>query len=290
MPAAALTPAGGAQSVDELDEVDRVDAPERLELRIPGAVHFVQSGPVCPVLRALCFVSTIYVCCLVPAICRAADTIETFDPGVSDFEIYAAYDGAGLPSEDRALGAAALLGIGIVPRFSGYLAVGSAAKEDLSDAEGALALGVFGTPVDTEHFDLDLLLDVTVHGPGFSSFHVLPIAELNLDFPNFGVYLRTGGNLEGTAERDGGVSRNLSIIVNPGVYVTIRERHQLLVEYCGDVHLNDEIRYEQAGIALGYNVALSDRVELINQVSLSIPIDDGGVSAGFMVGMIAGGR
>ena len=240
------------------------------------------------VRRALCCSFIIFVCCLVSARCRAADTIETFEEGVSDFEVYAAYDGACLPSSDRTLDVSALIGIGIVPRFSGYLAVGMAADEDLSGAEGALSLGVFGTPVDTANFDLDLILDVTVHGPGFSSFHVLPIVEMNLDFSNFGFYVRTGGNLEGTTGPGGDVSRNLSVLLNPGVYVTIRERHQLLVEYCSDIHLNNEVRYEQSGLAFGYNVVLSDRVELINQVSLSIPTDGEEVSVGFMVGVIAG--
>ena len=225
---------------------------------------------------------------LTSAACRAADTLETFDPGVSDFEIYAGYDGIGRPSADGTMGTASLLGIGIIERFSGYLSVAAASAADLSNAEGVLSTGIFGTPVDTPHFDLDLLLDVTVHGPGLSSIHILPILELNLDFSRFGFYFRGGGNFEGTPSSGptGGTDRNLSILLNPGAYVLIGERHQLLVEYDAAVMLTGAGGYEQGGIALGYNITLSDRVELINQVSVGLPNNEDDISAGLVVGII----
>lgn len=234
-----------------------------------------------------CFGAAAGLCvCAVCGNCFAADTIETWEPGFSDFEIYAGYDGIGRPQAERSMAALSVIGVGIVPRFSGYVSVAAGAGEDLSNAEAALSIGVFGTPVDTRYFDLDLLLDVAVHGPGLSSIHILPMAEMNLDLRNFGFYFRTGGNLEGTTAPDGAVTRSLSVLLNPGAYVILAERHQLLIEYDGAVLLNGDGGYEQGGVAFGYNVTLSDRVELINQLYLGIPTDGTDVFGAAAMGII----
>jgi hypothetical protein len=63
----------------------------------------------------------------------------------------------------------------------------------------------------------------------------------------------------------------------------------VLVEAVGLLHFASAEapqRWESCGLALGYNHVLSERLELVTQVSLS-PGDDGLVALGLLVGFVA---
>lgn len=235
---------------------------------------------------------------LAPA-ARAADTIETWDPGAADVEVYLGYDGVGAPAGDRQVFGDVVLGYGIVPGLSAYLAASLHADGVFAGGQADLALGAFGTPLDTDHVDLDLILDVSAGGAGFSEFRLTPTLELNLDaepdLASWGGYVRLGLPLFGQSRAAGTEVGHeheavFSVEVNPGVYVSAADDHQIFLEVDAALHpfaVAGERQVELGGLALGWNVALADEIELISQVYLDLPQDDEPVAFGAVVGFIA---
>ncbi|MCP4676246.1 MAG: hypothetical protein GY854_12200 [Deltaproteobacteria bacterium] len=251
--------------------------------------HFV-------IIVAALFVASI---CYHPSVSEAADTVETWDKGATDLDFYLGFDGIGLDKYEKSIYGDIMLGYGLIDRFSAYLGTTLQANEYFSDGSGNVYLGVFGTPVETDHFDLDLFLDISLGGPDFNEFQVAPSIELNLDLDpemrTFGFYIRAGSPIYGhdlTTEEEPDIPRyetTLHIETTIGAYYTIVERHQIFGEYDMGFHPNpieEEHTVDVGGVALGYNVTLSDAIELINQVYLDIPQDGEDISFGVMAGFI----
>lgn len=236
----------------------------------------------------------------------ALDTTEPYELGASDFEFYLGAEGLGLRKYETALHADFFAAYGLTKRLSGYFGVDIQANEHLGAGEAALGFGIFGTPLDTEHVDLDLLLDASIAGAGLTSFALTPGFELNFDLqPDlalWGVYLRSGFAL---SARDESVSDDaatptvneekrkytptLDIRTALGTYWTVKAGHQLFLQTDATVHLNKDRalrRFELGNLALGYNVEIHEAIELINQISLDIPQGKERASAGFMSGII----
>jgi len=253
---------------------------------------------------------------------EAADTTETFDPGVSDFEFYMGYDGIGLEKYEGTLYAEALLGIGFMDRFSGYLAVAGESNEIFSNGGGGVSLGIFGTALDTDHVDMDLFLDASF---STDSFGLTPALEINFDLqPDlavWGLYIRIEENLSGRDETEEPEDAPLSckeqvspqggksIVCTPlatddpkasyafapstgltfGTYYTVSDGHQLLLEFDMSLANNpadDEDTLEVGGLALGYNVVLSDSIEMANQLFFDLPQNGEDFSIGIGTGLI----
>jgi hypothetical protein len=229
----------------------------------------------------------------VPGGARAADTTETFDPGAADVELYLGMDGLGVHALDRAVLGDMLLGYGVAERFSVYLATTLEANGYLAESAPELRLGAFGTPVDTETFDLDLLLEVA---GADGRMRVAPGLELNLDLDTVaapvGLYLRAALPLDGEEHDHGDGTTSFrtghSFELNPGLRWTVAEGHEVLAEYALALipgRDGESDAWENGGAALGYNVVLSDTIELVSQASLA-PFDDRW-AAGLLVGFIA---
>lgn len=244
----------------------------------------------------------------------AADTTETFDVGATDFEFYLGMDGFGLEKYEKSIYSEVLAGFGLMDRFSGYIAASGGSNEYFLDGSGAMGFGIFGTPVDTDHFDLDLFLDA---GFGADEFAITPAMELNFDLkPDlslWGVYFRVEQSLAGrdTSTPDDPATPSVNETetsqeyanetgLTAGTYFTIAEIHQILVEYNMSFRNNpdedaDEDDMEIGSVALGYNVGVSDAVEWVSQVSYDIPQTDDedpswGIMTGIVVTMPAGGK
>lgn len=238
---------------------------------------------------------------LVTAVCSpamAADTVETWDVGATDVEFYGGFDGLGPQDGERGLYGDILLGYGLAERFSAYLGTTLSASEHFTDGNADVYLGIFGTPLDTDHFDLDLFLDIGAGGDGFDEFTLTPSTELNFDLkPDVGLwgfYLRAGVPIYGRLEQadDGKPQhrRAAELQLNPGTYLTIAPRHQIFVEYDMALHPEageDEHAVDIGGVTLGYNVVIADPIELITQIYIDIPQADEQASVGLMVGFIA---
>jgi len=268
--------------------------------RIPETELIRTSRRVC----ALCVAAF----ALTAATGRAADTTEAFDVGATDFEAYLGFDGIGLDKYQKTISANALLGVGFVEGFSGYLASGAEFNEVFAAGEGWVSFGIFGTPIDTDHFDLDLFLSAE-HAPGYAA--LVPAVEINLDalpdLAGYGLYLRVEEVLAGrdsSVEDDPGTasvdeSRERydfvpATALTIGGYWTLDEIHQVLLEYDMVFHhgKNREPEFiqestEVGGVALGYNVMVTDAIELISQVSLDVPGEGEDIAFGINVGLIA---
>ena len=235
-----------------------------------------------------------------------ADTIETWDAGSGDIDFYLMMDGMGQDAASQGVAGDMLLGWGVADRLSAYLAVSLMADGYFNDSGAEMGVGLFGTPVDTDHVDLDLVLDICAGVAGRREFCLGPTVELNLDAAPertaWGFYARTGLAVSGrgesapeaTAKVDGGAitgpARLVDGLLTVGGYLTLDPRRQLLLEY--DVTYLDEPTpgepaIEHGGLALGYNQAISDRLEFISQARFDVPQGGQTSSLSMMVGFIA---
>ena len=233
----------------------------------------------------------------------AADTVETFDVGATDVDFYVGVDGLGNERYEKTLYTDMMLGYGLIPGFSAYFGAAGESNECFGDGSGNLYFGVYGTPLDSDHVDLDLFLGSDI-APG--AFSLMPSLELNFDLePDlalWGVYVRLGEVLTGrdtslpddeeTVRVDESRTRFQFAPVTEltfGTYWTVAEGHQLLLEYdMAFAHRPDEGERgaEIGGLALGYNVALGDAIEMINHLALDLPQGGENLSVGIGTGII----
>lgn len=228
----------------------------------------------------------------------AADTLETWAAGSGDIDFYLTMDGMGRQAEAQSVAGDMMLGWGVADRLSTYLAVSLAADGTLTGGGAEMGVGLFGTPVDSDHVDLDLVLDLCAGGPGLAELCLGPALELNLDaapdLSAWGLYARAGLALSGRsgeaaakADRD---ARRLDGLLTVGSYLALDSRRQLLLEY--DVAFRDEPApgepaVERGGLALGYNHVLGDRFEFISQAYWDVPQGDQDGALGVTFGFIA---
>lgn len=230
------------------------------------------------------------------AIAHAADTVEAWDKGAADLDIYMLMEGVGHDVSSQAVAGDVMVGWGLADRFCAHLNTTMQADGNLMNGGTVLGIGVFGTPIESDHVDLDLFLDVRSGGEGMGALEVEPSFELNWDaapdLAAWGFYLRSGLAVAGRENPDkaSGHERYADIGMTVGSYWSLDARRQLLIEY--DAAWHDHAGdagsgFETGGLALGYNVFLHDTLELINQVRVDLPQDDERTGVGFMVGLIA---
>ncbi len=216
----------------------------------------------------------------------AADTLETWGKGDADVEYYVE-GGAG--GGDGHVASSLVLGYGLEERFSAYLALTMEGDGHLGEGAGDLAMGIFGTPLDTDHLDLDLLLDTHLSGPGFTEFSLCPGVELNLDakpeLEAWGVYLRMGHVFKGVAAQEGATETEYHAEAVAGYYWTLGQGRQVLVE--AGVELQEDFGgVSQGAIAIGYNHVLSPELELITEVHVDLEPEGSLGGHGVMLGVV----
>ncbi len=224
----------------------------------------------------------------------AADTVETWDTGAVDVDAYVGADGIGGPRKDRTGYLDAMLGYGVVDRVSLYVGATKSFDADLRDAGAEYYWGAFATPVDGDHFDFDLFMDVWSGGDRNSEVSLTPALELNLDATAdqscAGAYLRAALPHYGLTPAPA-VERGSShaLEVELGVYLTVDSGHMLFVEYDAvwqEPASRKRGPIEHGSVAFGYNVVLSDIVELINEVHIDVPKRTTEAIGGAMTGVI----
>lgn len=222
---------------------------------------------------------------------RAADTLEPFAVGLSDAEVYLGFEGVG-PTAKNAYGEL-VLGFGLLERLT--FLMGGVVQHDpeLSATSGELYAAMMGTVLDTDHLDLDLVLELRFTGEALDRPRVTPMLELNLDrrpdMSSWGLYLRAGVPLQGRESPAGGAWQLALQVENTvGAYRTMG-RHQLLLEYdmaFDPSPLAEQLAVTVGGLALGYNVTINDQMELISQIYLDLPQQNQPLTANLMLGMI----
>lgn len=230
---------------------------------------------------------------------RAADTTETWSVGATDVDVFFHAEGLGHDRDDQITHADLQLGYGLFPRFSAYLATSLQADGYLRGGAPSLGIGVFGTPIETDHVDLDLFFETQAGGKGFGEFHLVPALELNLDaapeLESFGAYVRLAVPVSGHAEGGEvfGPTRSspyTHVEAALGGYWTVRTDHQLLVEVDAEWlprAVEGERAVDLGGVALGYNWSLAEGFEILSHVLVDVPQDDDPWAFGGMIGVIA---
>ncbi len=237
---------------------------------------------------------------------RAADTTEPFDIGASDVDLYMGYDGVGLGRDERAINGEIMLGYGVIENLSAFLGTALSGDESLASQSASLYFGVFSTLFESDHVDLDLSANVAGQSGDASGLSVTPSLELNIDqdpeLNRWGLYLRAGLPVFGRedeappeAEPTGNTEPADSEVViqiecTAGAYYTVAEGNQLLLEY--DMGFlpdtaDGERSVDVGSLAFGHNLAVSEALELINQLAVDIPQPGETASIGFMTGFIA---
>jgi hypothetical protein len=237
------------------------------------------------------FATTLFIALLTSGLAHAADTVEVWEFGAVDAEMYLGFDGFGGPLRDGETFSETVLGVGLLPRLSGFVALGFAASAGLDESAHELAMGLFGTPVDTPHTDLDLFF--TVRSAAGGGFALVPALEWNLDaapeLAAWGLFLRAGMPVERvTTETE--VRAAVAGELTAGAYWTLRPGHQLVAEADARVPFTSPAGdggVDFGGLALGYNVLLTDRFELLTQAFVDVPQGSEPWGAGLMAGFIA---
>ena len=205
----------------------------------------------------------------------ALDTVEPFASGAIDLEGYAGLEveGGRRPCGEM------VLGYGVTPRLSVLAGVGLTAAEGGAGAELDLSLGLVGGLLDTDHLDLDLLLDAGSLQAGPGAVEASTSVEVNLDLEpeaaSAGLYLRVaiaGLSPAGEAQAE--------LLLEPGAYWTPAPGHQLLVEAV-------PFGRARGAVALGYNVVLDETLELGTHLAASPPRGGGRPGVHLVAGLIA---
>ena len=230
-----------------------------------------------------------------PRLAHGADTVEPYDRGLSDFELYLGYDGVGHPLDAHTLAGDVALGIGITDRFSFVAGTTVQGYRRMRAGDAAVSAGLLGTVLDTDHVDLDLIVSLGLGGAGLRGVTFTPAFELNVDrkpdLAAYGLYLR-GALVLAVDGVDGSGDESTFVhhyVLTAGAYVTLGRRHQILLEFDSAYHptlLSGERHFDLGGLALGYNVRLAPWAELITQVYVNLPQDDERPSVGFLTGVI----
>jgi hypothetical protein len=206
---------------------------------------------------------------------QAVDTLETFDLGASDAELYTGYEGLGLDAEQSTVFSDLLLGYGITRGFSAYFGATLSASGTLAGSSTEAHVGAFGTPIDSAHIDFDLGVDFTREA---EALVVTPQFELNLDLePELslaGLYARGELAYFGRRAIDDTPEIAVAATSTLGAYLTVGELHQLLLQAAVTWQpdpLPDERRWNLGAVAFGYNMQICDAVELIHEISADFP-------------------
>ena len=223
----------------------------------------------------------------------AADTTEPFDRGATDFEMYLGQDGFGLETAEQSVGSEMVLGYGVTERVSAFVGAALSADGHFLNDRTEMVFGLYGTALDTRQLDLDLFLAFA--GSGGGGFTASPSFELNWDaapgLSRWGLYTRAGLAVTGHAG-DAGPARTTDVEVALGTYWTVGAGRQLLLEFDG-AFVDGAVgepggrRWDSGAFALGFNVGVTESMEMINQVHYHLADVDGHGSFGVMLGFIA---
>lgn len=225
---------------------------------------------------------------------QAADTVETWDVGATDVDYYMGIGGLGLPRQDGGVFGDLLLGYGLAERFSGYVGIALTADRNLGQSDPEHYLGLFGTPVETDHFDLDIFLNFAGSATGYA---IAPSVELNLDrdpdMSSYGLFLRSGpvfSNLPADPEVEGSEDRiGTTWRFTPGVYWSVSPRSQLFFQYSNGYVASPEEgqdNWDVGQMQVGYNIFLTEAIELITEINWDAKKTDGVTPWGGFVGII----
>jgi len=217
---------------------------------------------------------------VLPALCPAADTLEAFEQGASNLDFGVSIGGLGQHRSDATFRGEVMAGYGLTPRMSAYVVITRGANGFLGDGSGGFAMGMYGTPLEGDRWDLDLIFDVGAGDPDLAEFAVSPGFELNYDDTpdqsTWGFYANGGAALYGHAEQrvDTAVSEwtrtAMDIPLTIGTYRAVSDG-QLFFQAGTNIHdLGHTGLINEGVLAFGYNFNLTPTVEMITELAFAI--------------------
>jgi len=213
---------------------------------------------------------------------HALDTTEPFEIGFSDFEMSVGFGGIGLYKGNHSLEWEGTIGVGLIEKVSASFSYAMESNEYLDRSVDELGLELFFTALDSRNFDID------VYG-GFGTGGCFGLGtELNLELNDFGLQLIVD---EGIENQDGAADKLLFTTgIEPMAYYSINEEMQVLTALDFSISFNrpaSERALDIGAVSLGFNIVLSDAIELLTEIGLDIPRESEKLSAGMAVRFIA---
>lgn len=212
---------------------------------------------------------------------QAADTIEVWDAGAIDLELYLGSNGHGETADRRETHSDLVIGFGVARGFSAYLGATLTADGNLAAGSNELSVGAFAMVRDGASLDLDCLLNLS--SAGEAGLRIQPSIELNWDpvsaAERYGFYTRLGldlspreSPLKNGAYGVTGVNSNVAWLL--GAHVRAGASDQLLIEF--DVLRHEDpyvegAHWEVGGLAFGWNRVLTPSLELITELYQDLP-------------------
>ncbi len=231
----------------------------------------------------------------------AANTVETFDEKHGYFEINMSYRGIGRAQEEQELISQAIWGKGFTDRLSGYMGMDASSDGYLSLGGFDVMMGIIATPIRQDYFNLDLFAEMGAGDSTYAGVYVDPGFELNFDLaPNQekgGLYFDVDELLTGadTASEDttGGLPLHQRIFtpstnLRCAAYYTVVKGQQLHLQLDQEFHhhpFGGQKAYQFKAIRIGYNIMLTDVLQLTTEIALYGPFDDSDRGIGFQIGL-----
>ena len=235
---------------------------------------------------------------LLPVQAFAGDTYETIDKDTIEILPSFTLDslGDGNPSVYTSLGFV----YGVFDGLNIGATIGYGSDEGMAGGSADLGINILWTPLDTDHFDLDVMADFEFNTA--DGYTITPGIELNYDLkPDlslWGLYLRFGLPIHGeyvaghTAEGEetNVATSDLGISLTLGTYFTIADIHQILLE--GGLSIDNlannlgDRGISSPFVSVGYNVYITDTFEFTTELAFNIPYGEDDFSATFTVGGI----
>ncbi len=242
--------------------------------------------------KLLALFAAVVVACGFATNAFAGDTTELIDAGTLEIDPAFSIDNIhdGKPSVSTELG----IVYGVMDGLNITGTVGYGSAEGLAGGGVYFGIGALATPLDTDMIDLDVMLDFDWDG----GYVLTPSVELNIDLePDqafLGFYIRLGLPIYGgyapkpdDEEPEDAVKADVALNFTLGMYYTIMEGHQILLEGGATVaELAENLgkTHTDGFVSLGYNAQLTDNFELITELAVHMDNDADDVYATISVG------
>lgn len=236
-----------------------------------------------------------FVFVFVPSHAMALNTNEPISPDKYNIEAYLAFEGMG--ADDMAVSNEIAFAFGITDRLDLVLGVSQGVEASGSERPNiSTSLGVMVNFIDTEIFDVDLMLDFSVVDIAKSpEYIVTPSFEFNFDADpemlTWGIYARIGLPMYAVKEDEGFEARHakyyskVDLIFTLGCYCWLGESHHFLLEQSlSVVDFSKDYRLEP--LAFGYNYVIKDDVGLITEAAFTLPVNGAQFAAHLVIGFI----
>ena len=239
-----------------------------------------------------------------PPLVMALDTVECFDLGATDVELYAG--AVELGRGDGQVTQEFVLGLGLTEALSAYAGVPIAAGRNLATAESELHFGVFGTPVTRGRWALDLLFDACAGGDGWSELTIAPGIEVNYDRfdandeGGWGLFFQGQVAVHPEFCEDSvlvgpgsGTASDARLALHSDLALGVRRRigaaHEVLLRIDAALPLRSTLDRGGAleSAVVGYNRELGETLELITEGSWRLARGSSPATFSFLIGCIA---